>query len=82
MPDIKQARRIAESAIATCPESPGLYRSLGFVNYQEVILGASTSPRESLEKAEELVRKALAIDENNSDAHGNLGMIYMQQKEI
>jgi adenylate cyclase len=81
VPDIKQARRVAESAIATCPESPGLYRSLGVVNYQEVILGASTSPRESLEKAEELVRKALAIDENNSDAHGNLGMIYMQQRK-
>jgi len=81
IPDTNQARQLAEAAIAMCPEAPGPYRILGNVTQQDYTLGSSKSPRESLEKAEELVKKALAIDDTLSDAHGNLGMIYMQKRD-
>ena len=61
------ARRIAEEVIAMCPENPMGYLLLGWVHWRDLLLGTTKSPRESLEKAMELVQKTLAMDDSISD---------------
>jgi adenylate cyclase len=81
IPDNNQARQIAEEGLAMCPEGPGFYRLLANVNLNDIQLGSSKDPRESVEKAEELLQKALAIDDNNAEAHGNLSQVYTRKRE-
>jgi adenylate cyclase len=81
IPDNNQARQIAEEGLAMCPEGPGFYRLLANVNLNDIQLGSSKDPRESIEKAEELLQKALAIDDNNAEAHGNLSQVYTRKRE-
>ena len=79
--DNKQARQILEESLAMCAEGPAFYRALAVVNMNDYILGSSKAFRESIEKAEELLQKALAIDDNDSDAHGILSQVYMRKRE-
>ena len=79
--DNKQARQIAEEGLAMCAEGPAFYRALAIVNMNDYTLGSSKAFRESIEKAEELLQKALAIDDNDSDAHGILSQVYMRKRE-
>ena len=79
--DTNQARQIAEEGLAMCPEGPAFYRILAIVNLNDFHLGSSKAPRESIEKAEELLQKALAIDDNNAETHGNLSQVYSRKRE-
>ena len=81
IPDTNQARQIAEEGLAMCPEGPVFYRILAIVNMNDYNLGSSKAPRESIEKAEELLQKALAIDDNDSEAHGNMSQVYSRKRE-
>ncbi len=76
-----KARLIAEEAMAMCPENPMSYLLLGTVHWMDLILGATKSPRDSLEKAMELVQKTLSMDDSLSGAHNLLSAIYIQKKE-
>ena len=58
------ARRIAEEIVTKWPENPYGYILLGWVYRMDVLFGSTKSPRESLEKAMELVQKALAMDDS------------------
>ena len=62
--DNKVARRIAEEAIAMCPEVPTAYVLLGWVHQMEYWLGSAKSPQESIEKGIEMAQKALALDDS------------------
>jgi adenylate cyclase len=79
--DTNQARQIAEEGLAVCPEGPAFYRLLAIVNLNDLHLGSSKAPQESIAKAEELLLKALAIDDNNAETHGNLSQVYTRKRE-
>jgi adenylate cyclase len=75
------ARRIAEEAIERCPDNPMIYLLLGWVQWGDLILGSSKSPRESFEKAMDLVQKTLAVDDSIYLAHSLLSSLYIQKRE-
>ncbi|MBP1695743.1 MAG: adenylyl cyclase class-3/4/guanylyl cyclase [Deltaproteobacteria bacterium] len=79
--DARVARRIAEEAIAMCPDIPMIYVLMGFVHQLEYWLGIGQSPRESIEKGIEMVQKAIAMDDSVPIAHGLLGHFYSLKRE-
>jgi adenylate cyclase len=79
--DNNLARRIGEEAIAMCPEVPMGYLVMAYVHSNDYWLGSTSSPRESVEKAIELVQKALALDDTLAEAHGLLAYLYTQKRE-
>jgi adenylate cyclase len=81
VPDTKRARQVIEEALEYCQGMPTFYRYLAVVNINETWLGISKSPKESLEKATELLQKVLSIDDNDPDAHGVLSQVYTQKRE-
>jgi adenylate cyclase len=79
--DNRVARRIAEEAIAMCPENPMVYVLMGWVYQNEFALGLGKSLQESIERGMEMAQKALAIDDSLPNAHGLLSTFYMDKKE-
>ncbi|MGD1152147.1 MAG: tetratricopeptide repeat protein [Syntrophales bacterium] len=79
--DARRARRIAEEAIAMCPDVPMTYVLMGLVNQIEYWLGLGKSPRESIEKGIELTQKALAMDDSVALAHALLSHFYSLKRE-
>jgi adenylate cyclase len=79
--DNNLARRMAEEAIAMCPENPEGYPLLGFIYFYDYMLGNTRSPRETIQKATELAKKALAMDDSKDGAHALLGWLYLVKKE-
>ena len=75
------ARRIAEELMAKWPKNPWSYICMGWVHRQDFVLGTTKSRQESLEKAMELVQKALAMDDSISNAHSLLSSIYSAKRE-
>ena len=63
------ARQLMEEAIVLDPQYSNAYAMLSLSIFEEVVIGASKSPRESLERAVELAKKAIALDDSNSMAH-------------
>ncbi len=81
MEDNNVARRIAEEAIAMCPESPMGYYLLGSVHLQAYRLGNTKSPRETIEKGIELTQKLLALDDSIAEGHVLLSSFYSIKRE-
>ncbi|HVP76438.1 MAG TPA: adenylate/guanylate cyclase domain-containing protein [Thermodesulfobacteriota bacterium] len=79
--DVKMGRRIAEEAIAMCPESPGAYVTLGLAHLMEYWMGSGKSPQESIEKGIEMAQKALSMDDSIADSHALLCVLYDAKKE-
>ena len=77
----ERARRIAEEAVAMCPEVPTAYQLLATVNANEYFLGSSKSPQESIAKAFELTQKAVAMDDTQAQNHASLSVIYGLKRE-
>jgi len=75
--DNLKARRMAEEAIALDPNYASAYRELGATHMREVWLRIAKSPRDSLRRAAELAKKALALDESLPPAHTVLGQVYV-----
>jgi adenylate cyclase len=68
----QKAIQLFEEAIALDPGYAWAYSLLGTAHFQLVFIGASDSPRESLQRAVELCKKAIALDDSNSDVHAAL----------
>ncbi len=81
MADTRKAQQIAEEGLEMCPEISTFYRLLGVVNINYYWFDSSKSPHGYMEKAEEFLQKTLAMDENNSDAYGNLSQLHMIKKD-
>jgi adenylate cyclase len=79
--DFDVARRLLEETISICPENPIGFLRLGMVYRLGAILDKTVPYQEVLEKAKELIKKALAMDDTLSDAHIALCMIYRSEKE-
>ena len=80
VPDTKKARQVIEEATGCVREFP-FYRLLAVVNLNETWLGISKSPQKSLENATEVLQKVLAMDDNDSDAHGVLCQVFTRKGE-
>ncbi|MGZ3495021.1 MAG: adenylate/guanylate cyclase domain-containing protein [Syntrophales bacterium] len=80
--DNNVARRLTEEAILMCPENPVVYAQLCYIYLNDYTIGNTKSPREDLEKAEGLAKKALAMDDSLPIAHNYLSLIYMVKKEF
>ncbi len=70
------AQRLLEETIALDPDYASAYAWLGATHMMDVLLGSSKSPKDSIKKAIELSKKALALDESLADARSTLGFIY------
>jgi len=79
---VEKSMQLLEEAIALDPEYADAYSSLGTAHMILVAIGASESPRESLRRSLELGKKAVALDEFNSFAHGNLAFTYIYLREF
>jgi adenylate cyclase len=79
--DINVARRIAEEAIATCPEPLKPYTLMAAIHMMDYWFGTGKSPRESIKKAIELSQKSLAVDDSRAESHALLGYLYSLRKE-
>jgi adenylate cyclase len=79
--DNNVARRLIEEAISMCPENPVGYAQLAGVYMNDFWLDRTKSPQETLEKAHELAKKALAMDDSLPGAHIWLSFIYIFKRE-
>jgi len=79
--DNNVAQRLLEEAISICPENPIGYARLGRIILQGAILDHTRPAGEAHEKAKELLKKALAMDDTLADAHTFLTIIYKNKKE-
>jgi len=75
------AQRLLEEAISICPENPIGYVRLGWVYRFGAILDKTKPFQESLGKAKELIKKALAMDDTLADAHILLSILYRSGPE-
>jgi adenylate cyclase len=78
----ERGRQLLEEAIALDPEYAWAYSLLSTYYADLVILGASESPRESLQRAIELGKKAIALDDSNSSVHANIVFPYIYLREF
>jgi adenylate cyclase len=79
--DNNLTRRIAEEAIAMCPEAPMAYNLMATVYERDYWLGSTKSPRESIEKGIEVLQKSLALDDTLAETHSFLGHLYTLKRE-
>jgi len=75
------AGKLAEEAITLDPDYPGPYLVLSSAHLMEIMFGTSKSPRQSLKTAEELVQKALALDDRSAGGYAFLGRIYLTKRQ-
>jgi len=75
-------RQLVEESLTLDPGYAQAYAALANMNIVEVYVGASKSPRESLDRAEELAKKALALDDSLAYAHTMLSLTYVFKKQF
>jgi adenylate cyclase len=72
----EKARELYEKALKLDPETTWAWVMLGWTHFVDVRLGYSKNPKESLQNASQMAKKALSIDEKSSDAHCLLSNLY------
>jgi TolB-like protein/predicted Zn-dependent protease len=75
-----QARQMFEQAIVLDPQYAEAHTGLGWTYYWESVYQWSPDPR-NVERAEELARQALALNDTLSGAHGLLSRIYWHKQQ-
>ena len=74
--DNAQAKRLAEELTTMDPDWSNGFTLLARAHYMDVVLGSTTSPKESLAKALELAQKAVAMDESSPTNYDTLGYVF------
>jgi adenylate cyclase len=74
-------RKFAKEAIDLDPKYADAYLTLSATHLMDLMYGTSESLEQSLEIAEELVQKALALAPNSGRPHGFLGRIYLTKRQ-
>jgi adenylate cyclase len=80
--DNDAARKLLEEAIALDPDYARGYSTLAINCAAEVWLGTSKSPKESLERAIELGKKALALDGSDATVHSQLAYLFTMIRQF
>jgi len=75
------ARQMYEEAVDLDPEYAVAYLRLSATHLMDLIYGSSKSPQWSLKQAEELTKKALALDDSLAEAYSFLGRIYLTKRQ-
>ncbi len=75
------AQQLVKEVVALDPEYPRAYILLGWTHIFEVLFGASKSPKESLDRSEELARKALELDDSLAFPHALFGYKYLMERQ-
>ncbi|UCB44392.1 MAG: tetratricopeptide repeat protein [Spirochaetota bacterium] len=75
------ARQTIEESIALDPEYAAAYAVLALTHINDIWLGSSESPVQSLMQATELTQKAIALDDSLSGAHATLAWILLNQRQ-
>ena len=70
------ARRVFEEVIALDPKYAIAYRFLSGTHHADLAFGTSKSPKQSIARAIELAKRAIAIDDSLAEGHGFLGFLY------
>jgi adenylate cyclase len=76
-----RSRQLREEAIALDPEYARAIIGLAWTHMGDLWVGSSKSPGESLEQAEELAQKALALDASLPDVYQLFAWIYLMKKQ-
>jgi len=76
------ARQSVEESLALDPQYASACAALAHVNIMEVYVGGSKSPRESLDRAEELARKVISSDDSHMYAHCVLSLTYVFKRQF
>ena len=74
-------RRLLEDVIALDPGFPQAYSKLGATHWMDIFLKSTKSPKASLQRAFELTKKALSIDDSAPQALSQLGWLYTLARE-
>jgi len=74
-------RKLAEEAIVLDSAFPLPYLSISATHIIDSMFGWSESPEQSLKLAEEMVQKALALDDSLGIGHSFLGRIYLTKRQ-
>ncbi|MBW1818214.1 MAG: tetratricopeptide repeat protein, partial [Deltaproteobacteria bacterium] len=74
-------RKLSKEVIALDPDYPVAYLMLSATHLMDLIYGTSESPGQSLRTAEELVKKALFLNDNSASGHAFLGRIYLTKRQ-
>ena len=75
------ARQEAEEAIALLPDNSGLYTLLATTYMMDLWLDSTKSQLISFAQATDSIKKAIALDNNNSDAYMVLSDIYLLKRQ-
>ena len=75
------ARKLAQEAIALDPEYAMAYALLAVTHMLDFRFGTTKSPTESLNRAIELTRKAISMDESDGKNHAFLARLYAMARE-
>jgi adenylate cyclase len=75
------ALRIAEEAVAECPDDPGAYTAQGNAYHHAAYLGGPTLRSEAIKKSMESAQKALEIDNSLCEPHILLSALYTLKGE-
>ncbi|MDB4444036.1 adenylate/guanylate cyclase domain-containing protein [bacterium] len=77
--DNARARELFERAASLAPGYANVFTALGWTYWEDAFHGWSESRGESLLRAVELAKKALAMDDSDPDIHALWGAIYLHQ---
>jgi adenylate cyclase len=79
--DNTRALKILKEVIAMDPRYPSPYVTLAYTHLMDASYRPSESPKQSFGNAMKLAQKALAMDQNDPEAHRLLGFIYMVARQ-
>jgi adenylate cyclase len=79
--DMIVARRLCKEAIVLDPEYARPYRVLAYTYLLEPLYGTGTPPRKSFERASELARKAVSLDDSHPCGYEVLSYIHAMTRQ-
>jgi len=75
------AQQLAQEALTIDPKYAMASRILGVTHMHDILLGRSKSPKQSLGKAIELVKKAIELDDANGYTHAAFGFLLVMIRQ-
>jgi adenylate cyclase len=78
---LAQAKKLLDEAIALDPNYPRIYVFLSKAHQNDVWLGTTKSPEQSLARALEAAEKAVSLDDSYAAAYSILGLTYGMKKQ-